>query len=104
MPKQIVGNVYWIENGKQTSKVVDVKEAFSDGDQARSQIQFAEASGDKKQLRLSRLAYRQYQGKRYRVENGKKPSKSKSSKRSAAGRNVGVRAAKKATKNKTRKK
>ena len=47
MPKQIAGNVHWIENGKQTSRVVDVEDAFTDSDQARSQIQFAQASGEK---------------------------------------------------------
>ena len=75
MPKQIVGNVHWIENGKQTSRLVDVKEAFTDGDQARSQIQFAEASGDKEQIRLVRLAYRQFQGMRYRGESKAKSRK-----------------------------
>ena len=78
MPKQIAGTVYWIENGKQTTRVADVKEAFSDPDQAKAQILYAERSGDKRQLRLSRLAFRQFQGKRYRVESkaaiGKKPS------------------------------
>ena len=75
MPKQIAGNVHWIENGKQTSRVVDVEEAFTDRDQARSQIQFAEASGDKEQIRLVRLAYRQFQGMRYRGESKAKPKK-----------------------------
>lgn len=69
MPKKIGGNVYWIENGQQTIKVVDAEAAFSNPDQARSQIQFAEASGDKKQIRLVRLAYRQFQGMRYRGES-----------------------------------
>ena len=75
MPKQIAGNVHWIENGKQTSRLVDVEEAFTDGDQARSQIQFAQASGDKEQIRLVRLAFRQFQGMRYRGENKAKPRK-----------------------------
>ena len=43
--------------GKQV-ELVDVQEAFSDPDQARDQVQFAEASGDKKQIRLVRLAIR----------------------------------------------
>jgi hypothetical protein len=109
MLKQIVGNVHWVENGKQTSRLVDVQEAFSDADQAKAQISYTERSGDKRQLRLSRLAYRQYQGKRFRVESGKKPivatksrqeislrkkpSKSKSSK-GPARRKVVVKAAK----------
>ena len=48
MPKQIVGNVHWIENGKQTNRLVDVQEAFTDLDQAKTQVLFAEASGDKR--------------------------------------------------------
>ena len=75
MPKQIVGSVHWIENGKQTNRLVDVGEAFGDPDQARSQVQFAEASGDKKEIRLVRLAYRQFQGMRYRGESTAKPKK-----------------------------
>ena len=75
MPKQIVGNVYWIKNGKQTAKLVDAQEAFSDPDQAKAQVLFAEASGDKKQIRLVRLAYRQFQGMRYRGENKVKPKR-----------------------------
>ena len=67
MPKQIVGSVYWIENNRQTSRVVDVSEAFSDSAQAKAQILYAESSGDKRQLRLARFAYRQFQGKRYRM-------------------------------------
>lgn len=93
MPKQIAGNVYWIENGKQTSRLVDVAEAFNDADQAKAQISYIERSGDKQQLRLSRLAYRQYQGKRFRIESGKKPSKSKSS-RGPTGRKAATKAAK----------
>ena len=69
MPKQIVGNVHWIENRKQTSRLVDVQEAFSDPAQARDQVLFAEASGDREQTRLVRLAYRQFQGMRYRGES-----------------------------------
>ncbi len=75
MPKQIVGSVHWIENGRQTNRLVDVREAFGDLDQARSQVQFAEASGDKKEIRLVRLAYRQFQGMRYRGESKAKPRK-----------------------------
>jgi len=85
MPKQIVGNVHWIENGKQTSRLVDVGVAFSDPDQAAAQVLFVEASGDREQIRLVRLAYRQYQGQRYRKQettprkakpNVSKPNKS----------------------------
>ncbi len=75
MPKQIVGNVHWIENGKQTSRLVDVSAAFSDLDQATAQVLFAEASGDKGEIRLVRMAFRQFQGMRYRGENKAKPRK-----------------------------
>jgi hypothetical protein len=75
MPKQIVGNVHWIENGKQTSRLVDVSAAFSDLDQAIAQVLFAEASGDKREIRLVRMAFRQFQGMRYRGENKAKPRK-----------------------------
>jgi hypothetical protein len=69
MPKQIVGSVYWIENGKQTDRVVDAKEAFTDLDQAKAQVLSAEASGNKKWIKLVRLAFQQFQGMRYRGEN-----------------------------------
>ena len=71
----IVGNVYWIEKGVQTTKLVDAKVAFGDPDQAKAQVQFAEASGDKKQIRLTRLAFRQYQGMRFRNENRDAPNR-----------------------------
>ena len=38
MPKQIVGSVHWIENGRQTSRLVDVQEAFNDPAQARDKF------------------------------------------------------------------
>ena len=112
MPKQIAGNVHWIENGKQTSRLVDVEEAFTDRDQARSQIQFAEASGDREQIRLVRLAYRQFQGMRYRGESKAKPRKipkadrkrvsktAKSPKATSGGKTAGRGSAKKSAKRK----
>ncbi len=84
MPKQIVGSVHWIENGRQTNRLVDVREAFGDLDQARSQVQFAEASKEKEQIRLVRLAYRQFQGMRFRGESKAKPSKPSREKSSKA--------------------
>jgi hypothetical protein len=75
MPKQIVGSVHWIKNGRQTSRLVDVQEAFSDVEQAKGQVILAEASGDKRQIRLVRMAFRQFQGMRYRGESKAKPSK-----------------------------
>ncbi len=64
----IVGNVHWIERGVQTIKVVDAEYAFRDLEQAKAQVEFAEASGNKKQIRLVRLAFRQYHGMRYRKQ------------------------------------
>ena len=107
MPKQIVGSVHWIENGRQTNRLVDVREAFGDLDQARSQVQFAEASGDKKEIRLVRLAYRQFQGMRYRGESKAKPSKpsrGRSSKAKSSKKPVERRVGRKAFKSTLRKK
>ena|SRR5208337_3827833 len=73
MPKQIVGSVHWIENGRQTSRLVDVQEAFGNQEQVKAQVLFAESSGVKEQIRLVRLAYRQFQGMRYRGESKAKP-------------------------------
>lgn len=112
MPKQIVGSVHWIENGRQTNRLVDVREAFGDLDQARSQVQFAEASGDKKEIRLVRLAYRQVQGMRFRGEGKAKPKRAtkvdqqrvaktaKSPKTKSGGKTAGRRSAKKIAKRK----
>jgi hypothetical protein len=66
MPDQIAGNVYWIQDGSLTNRTVDVREAFTDPDQAKAQVLNAEASGNQKWIKLVRLAYRQFQGMRYR--------------------------------------
>ncbi len=66
MPKKIVGSVLWIEKGKQTEKVVDAERAFSDEDQAKAQVLYFEKKGSGVEKRLARLAYRQWQGKRFR--------------------------------------
>ena len=112
MPKQIVGSVHWIENGKQTNRLVDVQEAFSALDQAKAQVLFAEASGHKEQIRLVRLAYRQFQGMRYRGESKAKPKRAtktdqqgvsktaKSPKATSGGKTAGKRSAKKIAKRK----
>lgn len=102
MPKQIVGNVHWIEKSQQTIKVVDAEAAFSDPDQAKAQVLFAEASGDRKQIRLARLAYRQFQGMRYRGENRAKVAKTggSKSKRLTPAKSVGRNKAKKVLKRK----
>lgn len=107
MAKQIAGNVYWIEDGRQTSRLVDVQEAFSALDQAKAQVFFAEASGDKEQIRLVRLAYRQFQGMRYRGESKAKPSKpsrGRSLKAKSSKKPVERRVGRKASKSTLRKK
>jgi hypothetical protein len=77
MPKKIAGNVYWIQDGSLTDRIVDVKEAFTDADQAKAQVLSAEASGNKKWIKLVRLAFQQFQGMRYRGENKAKPKRTK---------------------------
>jgi hypothetical protein len=62
----ITGNVSQIFGGRQTSKTLSAEQAFSDSEQAAAQVEWAEANGTKEMIRLTRLAYRQYQGKRYR--------------------------------------
>ena len=107
MPKQIVGSVHWIEDGRQTNRLVDVAEAFNDPVQARDQVLFAEASKEKEQIRLVRLAYRQFQGMRYRGESKAKPSKpsrGRSSKAKSSKKPVERRVGRKAFKSTLRKK
>jgi hypothetical protein len=76
MPKKIGGNVYWIENGQRTIRVVDAEAAFTNADQARAQVLFAESCADRSQIKLARAAFRQFQGMRYRGENKAAPKKS----------------------------
>jgi phage I-like protein len=69
LAKRIGGTTPWIENGKQTGKIVDAKQAFGDSVQAAAQVAFFDAHGDPQQRRLARLAYQQFQGKRLRGPN-----------------------------------
>ena len=62
----ITGNVSRIVGGRQTSKTLSAEQAFGDPEQAAAQVEWAESNGSKEIIRLTRLAYRQYQGKRYR--------------------------------------
>jgi hypothetical protein len=79
LAKRIAGNVYWIENGKPTSRVVDASEAFTNPQQAAAQVLFAEAGGDIRKIRLARLAHRFFLGRRFRApsQSGKKVKKTK---------------------------
>ena len=69
MPKRIVGTIPWIQNGKQTSKVVDARKAFGDPEQAAAQVAYFDVHGSPQERRLARLAYQQYIGKRLRGPN-----------------------------------
>ena len=96
MPGKIVGNVHWIQDGQQTQRVVDAEAAFSDPVQAGQQVLFAEASGDREQIRLVRLAYRQFQGMRYRGENkAGRPNMTKAGKKALGGKGVAKKSIKK---------
>ena len=66
MAMKIGGSVYWIEKGKQTQKVVDAGKAFSDEEQAKAQVLYFEKKGSPAEKKLARLAFRQWQGKRFR--------------------------------------
>jgi hypothetical protein len=63
----ITGNVSQAVGGRQTSKTLSAEQAFGDPEQAVAQVEWAEANGSKEMIRLTRLAYWQYQGKRYRA-------------------------------------
>jgi hypothetical protein len=64
--RRITGTVSRIVKGKHTEEKLSAEQAFSDSEQAAAQVEWAEANGTGEMIRLTRLAYRQYQGKRYR--------------------------------------
>ena len=66
--KKITGNVRKVAEGRQTIEILTAEKAFSDPAQAREQVLFTERYGTKEEVRLARLAYRQWQGKRLRKE------------------------------------
>ena len=63
---KVAGSVFWIEKGKLTQKVVDAERAFSDLEQAKAQVIYFEKKGSAAERKLARLAFRQWQGKRFR--------------------------------------
>jgi len=65
--RRITGTVNRIVKGKHTDEKLIAEQAFSDPEQAAAQVEWAEANGTREMIRLTRLAYRQYQGKRYRA-------------------------------------
>ena len=64
--KKITGTVLKIVNGKPTDEKLSAERAFSDLEQARAQVLYAEKHGSREEKRLVRLAFRQYQGMRFR--------------------------------------
>jgi len=65
-PRKVTGTVLKIVNGKPTEKRLSAQQAFSDPAQAMEQVLYAERHGSREELKLVRLAYRQYQQKRFR--------------------------------------
>ncbi len=64
--KKVTGTVLKIINGKPSNIKLDAAEAFSDIDQARAQVLYVERHGTAEEKRLVRLAFRQYQGMKFR--------------------------------------
>jgi hypothetical protein len=65
--RRITGTVNRIVRGRHTDEKLSAEQAFSDPEQAAAQVEWTESNGTKEMIRLTRLAYRQYQGKRYRA-------------------------------------
>ena len=65
-PRKVTGTVLKIVRGKPTDEKLNAQEAFSDAEQAIEQVLYAERHGSREELKLVRLAYRQYQQKRFR--------------------------------------
>lgn len=63
---KIVGSVYWIEKGRPTTKLVTAEQAFADMAQAEQQVLYFDKQGSAQEKKLARLAFRQWQGKRFR--------------------------------------
>jgi hypothetical protein len=64
--KKVGGIVFKIANGKPTNEKLAAEKAFGDLAQAREQVLYAERHGSIEEKRLVRLAFRQYQNKRFR--------------------------------------
>ena len=64
--KKVTGTVLKIVNGRPTNTRISAEKAFGDPEQAVEQVLYAERHGSREEKRLVRLAYRQYQNKRYR--------------------------------------
>jgi hypothetical protein len=66
--RRIEGSVHQVIAGKQTDALLSAAQAFSDSTQAKAQVIYFETHGTKEDVRLARIAYRQFQGKRFRQE------------------------------------
>lgn len=64
--KRVTGTVLKIVNGKTTDEKLSAERAFGDLEQARAQVLYVEKYGSRDEKRLVRLAFRQYQGIRFR--------------------------------------
>jgi hypothetical protein len=64
--RKITGRVRKVITGRQTSEILTAEQAFSDPAQTREQVLFTERHGTREEMRLARLAYRQWQVKRLR--------------------------------------
>ena len=67
-PKKVTGTVLKIVNGTPTKTRISAEKAFGDPQQAVEQVLYAQRHGSREELKLVRLAYRQYQSKRYRLK------------------------------------
>jgi hypothetical protein len=66
--KKVTGMVLKIVNGKPTNEKLSAEKAFSDLAQAREQVLYVGRHGSTEEKRLVRLAFRQYQKKRFRTK------------------------------------
>jgi len=64
--RKVKGTVLKIVNGRPTDQRLEAEEAFGDPEQAVEQVLYAQRHASREELRLVRLAFRQYQGKRFR--------------------------------------
>lgn len=66
--KKVKGTVLKIVKGKPTDVKMSAEKAFNDLEQARAQVLYVERHGSREEKRLVRLAFRQYQGTRFRAK------------------------------------
>jgi hypothetical protein len=66
--KKVTGTVLKIVSGKPTNEKLTAEAAFSNLEQAREQVLYAEKHGSREEKRLVRLAFRQYQNMRFRAK------------------------------------